>query len=285
MVEKANQNKGLFLGIAAASALVGAALLYHFVFNEAEEEETATIVDELAAQKLDVVKKAPNGNMLDPEYMVKLLNCITTSAKKRREGERNTALAARRELYKSESWDAYRENVQEQFMKENTMSETVMREALEHLQIQEQTFQMTMQMMAQNPQYMQMIMAAQQGKLPTEEALAEAKRRPKLEKSKTLKAFQESKALTMDAMKRAQTNMKKPQGQQDEMTMMIDMFVDQAKVEDALFIKEGVTSEEVEESIMYFMGTEDADVKKAMMAYMMEMQQMQGGGGMPGMGM
>lgn len=132
---------------------------------------------------------------------------------------------------------------------------------------------------------MQMIMAAQQGKLPTEEALAEAKRRPKLEKSKTLKAFQESKALTMDAMKRAQTNMKKPQGQQDEMTMMIDMFVDQAKVEDALFIKEGVTSEEVEESIMYFMGTEDADVKKAMMAYMMEMQQMQGGGGMPGMGM
>ena len=140
-------------------------------------------------------------------------------------------------------------------------------------------------MMAQNPQYSQMITAAQQGKLPTEEALAEAKRRPKLQKSKTLKAFQESKALTMDAMKRAQTNMKKPQGQQDEMTMMIDMFVDQAKVEDALFIKEGVTSEEVEESIMYFMGTEDADVKKAMMAYMMEMQQMQGGGGMPGMGM
>ena len=104
-----------------------------FFANKAEEEETATIVDELAAQKLDVVKKAPNGNMLDPEYMVKLLNCITTSAKKRREGERNTALAARRELYKSESWDAYRENVQEQFMKENTMSETVMREALEHL--------------------------------------------------------------------------------------------------------------------------------------------------------
>lgn len=69
------------------------------------------------------------------------------------------------------------------------------------------------------------------------------------------------------------------------MTMMVDMFVDQAKVEDALFVKEGVTSEDVEESIMYFMGAEDPEVKKAMMAYMMEMQQMQGGmgGGMPGM--
>lgn len=55
--------------------------------------------------------------------------------------------------------------------------------------------------------------------------------------------------------------------------MMIDMFVDQAKVEDALFAKEGVTSEDVEESIMYFMGTDDPDVKKAMMSYMMEMQQ------------
>lgn len=59
----------------------------------------------------------------------------------------------------------------------------------------------------------------------------------------------------------------------DQMTMMIDMFVDQAKVEDALFAKEGVTSEDVEESIMYFMGTDDPDVKKAMMSYMMEMQQ------------
>ena len=204
MVEKANQNKNLFLGIAAGTALVGAALLYHFVFQADEDEEDAySMTDDLAAQKLDVVKK--NGEMLEPEYMVKLLNFMTTSAKKRRTAEREAALNQRREHYKTENWDAYRELVQEQFMKENQMSEIVMREVIEHLQISEQSFQMTMQRMAQNPQYMQMIMAAQQGKLPTEEALAEAKRRPKLEKSKTLKAFEESKKLTMDAMKRAQT--------------------------------------------------------------------------------
>ena len=36
-------------------------------------------------------------------------------------------------------------------------------------------------------------MAAQQGKLPSEDQLQKAKERPKLEKAKTLKAFQTSK--------------------------------------------------------------------------------------------
>lgn len=75
------------------------------------------------------------------------------------------------------------------------------------------------------------------------------------------------------------------------MEMMLDMFVDQAKIEDALFIEEGVHNDELEESIMYFMGKDDPEVKKAMTAYMIEMQRevsaMQGGpggmGGMPGM--
>ena len=72
----------------------------------------------------------------------------------------------------------------------------------------------------------------------------------------------------MEAMKKSQTQ--RPGG--DEMEMMIDMFVDQAKVEDALFINQGVSSDELEESIMYWMQKEDPEVKKAMMAYMMEMQ-------------
>ena len=81
--------------------------------------------------------------------------------------------------------------------------------------------------MAQNPQYAQMIMAAQQGKLPSEEKMAEAKSKPKLQKQKTLQAFQESKKLTMDAMKKQMTMQQKAQmGGQNEMEMMIDMFVD-----------------------------------------------------------
>ena len=120
--------------------------------------------------------------------------------------------------------------------------------------------------MAQNPQYAQMIMAAQQGKLPSDDAIAQAKSRPKLEKAKTLKAFQASKQLTMDAMKKqAVMQRQATQGSGgDEMEMMIDMFVDQAKVEDELFIKEGVNNEELEEAMMYFMGKNDPEVQKAM---------------------
>lgn len=38
MVEK--ENKGLMLGIAAATALIGAALLYHYVSGDAEDDDT-----------------------------------------------------------------------------------------------------------------------------------------------------------------------------------------------------------------------------------------------------
>lgn len=53
------------------------------------------------------------------------------------------------------------------------------------------------------------------------------------------------------------------------MEMMIDMFVEQAKVDDALFIKEGVTNDELEESIMGFMQTGDKEVSEAMTKFMM----------------
>ena len=153
MVE--NKNKTLFLGIAAASALVGAALLYHYVFSDADDETAVpNIMEELKEAKLDVVKKSASGNMLDPKYMVELLNFVTTTGRKRREGERNQALEARRAAYKANNWDEYREIVATQFQKEDQMCQTVMREVLDVLtETSEQEFQQTMAMMAQNPQY------------------------------------------------------------------------------------------------------------------------------------
>ena len=40
----------------------------------------------------------------------------------------------------------------------------------------------------------------------------------------------------------------------DDEDAMIDMFMDQAKIEDALFISEEVHNDEVEASTMYFIG-------------------------------
>ena len=38
-------------------------------------------------------------------------------------------------------------------------------------------------------------------------------------------------------------------GDQDEMQMMIDMLVQEAKLDDALFIKTGVTKDELDDSV------------------------------------
>ena len=206
MVESSNKNKGLFLGIAAATAVVGAALLYHFVFSGDDDDGDAQILKELQAAGLDKVKKTPDGTMLDPKYMLQLLNFVTQTGRKRRETERNAALERRLQLFKEKKDDEYRELVKEQFEQDDRMAQQVMTELMAELtETSEQEFGMTMQAMAAQPPFQQMLMAAQQGKLPDEDALAKAKAAPKLAKAKTLKAFEVSKQLTMNAMQRQAT--------------------------------------------------------------------------------
>ena len=172
MVEQ-NKNRGLLIGIAAASALVGAALLYHFFTSGEDGEEGSPIERELKAAGLDEVKKTPDGQMLDPKYMLKLLNFVTKTGKARRQEERDAALATRLELFKEKKDDLYRELVKDEFEKDDRMCQAVMQETMGCLDTSEQEFSITMQMMAQNPQMQQMMMAAQQGKLPDDEGKEE----------------------------------------------------------------------------------------------------------------
>ena len=73
MVESGNKNRGLFLGIAAATAVVGAALLYHFVFAGDEEEESSHNIAAAAAESIqdralaDEVIKTEPVNLLDDD--------------------------------------------------------------------------------------------------------------------------------------------------------------------------------------------------------------------------
>lgn len=74
-------------------------------------------------------------------------------------------------------------------------------------------------------------------------------------------------------------------GNVDEMEMMIDMFVEQAKIDDELFLKKGVRNDDLEQSMMHFIAKDDPEVKKAMTQYAIQMQaEMRKHGGM-GMGM
>ena len=169
------------------------------------------------------------------------------------------------------------------------MAQQVMQELMEELtETSEQEFGMTMQVMAQQPQFQQMLMAAQQGKLPDEDAAEKAKKQPTLDKQKTLKAFELTKKHTMDALgKQAEMQRSAAMGQVNEMELMIDMFVEQARIDDELFLKEGVRNDELEAAMMFYIGQDDSDVKKAMTQYMIQMQaeMRKHGGPMPGMGM
>ena len=58
-------------------------------------------------------------------------------------------------------------------------------------------------------------------------------------------------------------------GNVNEMELMIDMFVEQAKIDDELFDKEGVRNDELEMAMMYYISKDDPEVKKAMTQYML----------------
>ena len=149
MVDK--ENKGLLLGIAAATALIGAALLYHYVSGDDDEAEgpATGIMAELEEANLGAVKRHEQSGQLDPIYTCKMLNFVTLTARKRRHDERTEAISERRECYSKEDWTRYRQIVKEQFMAEDQMCQVVLREAMECLSgITEAEFQKTMQAMA-----------------------------------------------------------------------------------------------------------------------------------------
>ena len=58
---------------------------------------------------------------------------MTLTGRKRRATERTEAIGQRREAFKNDDWDTYRNIVKDQFMAEDQMCQVVMREVLEVL--------------------------------------------------------------------------------------------------------------------------------------------------------
>ena len=85
------------------------------------------------------------------------------------------------------------------------MCQTVMKETFALLpETNENDFWITMDVTAQKTAFAQMIIAAQQGKLPDERKIeeAEVEDSSKLKKSMTLRAFEATKRRTMEAMEK-----------------------------------------------------------------------------------
>ena len=97
-----NWNKSLLLGVAAATALVGAAFLYHYMCEDDEEEEVSErIRRELIEAGLGdkVVRNKNKKGELDYDYTCKLLNFLTITSRKRLSKERAEMIIMRQEAY------------------------------------------------------------------------------------------------------------------------------------------------------------------------------------------
>ena len=233
--------------------------------------EDLDIAKGLKTAGLDEVKKTPDGQMLDPDYCLRLLNFSILTTHKRRQAERDEERKRRLELFKEGKDAEYRELVKEQLGQEDQMSQAVLQEMMVELDTTESEFSKSFQIISLNPQFQQKLMAAQQGKLPAEE---DAKQAPtKLTKQKTLEVYELSKQLTMASLpKQAESQKQMLMGNIDQMDMMIDTFVSQAKIDDEIFLVKGVRNDELEQAMIHFIAKDDPEVKKAMIQFANQMQ-------------
>ena len=103
---------------------------------------------------------------------------------------------------------------------DDASAQEVVKEVIDSLGISEQEFSTKHQNLASDPQIVDQVTAAQQGKLKTKTD-GEA---PKLTKQKTLEVFEKSQELAMKAMKNMQN--KTPETDGDQLQMMMTMMVD-----------------------------------------------------------
>ena len=113
-----------------------------------------------------------------------------------------------------------------------------------------------------SPQTAQLMQGAQEGKLPYKGELEEAKKAPRVEKAKFLKAFARINALQGE-FEQSMRKYAQPKSQEEEKQFLAHVYIEKAKLEDVIFVEEGVATEDVELSMMYYMEQKDPEALKA----------------------
>ena len=157
---------------------------------------------------------------------------------------------------------------------EDQAAQAILNKTIEALQISEEEFGLTHRMLASNEQTAQFVMAAQQGKLK-EPAAPGLQKKPTLTKNKMMDALKHHMEATITQIMEVQKKSMNPGG--DQMSMMVDMMVEQAKLADDMFLTHKVESDEFEDNLMHYM-SHDPQVQQSMRQYMMKMQMAQGMG-------
>ena len=141
MVE--SKNKTLWVGLAAAGALIGAALLFHWA-TSAEDEDDGTpsgsagsssrdkLQKDLEGADLIAVKKTAQG-MLDSQYFLSLLQFVGQTARDRTKSLRLKCQEDRRKFYKTEEWDQYEAVIKKALEAEDQAAQAVVKEVIDFL--------------------------------------------------------------------------------------------------------------------------------------------------------
>lgn len=98
--------------------------------------------------------------MLETKYFLNLLQFIGQTSKDQTKQIRDKNVKERREHYKKDEWEAYEAIVKKNLEFEDQACQAILKEVIETLQISEQEFGMTHQLLAQNPQTAEFVMAA-----------------------------------------------------------------------------------------------------------------------------
>ena len=145
------------MALGAGAALIGAALVYHFVSKtDAEGEDGAVpemeideefIAAELKKAQLDVVARSAQGGM-DTNYFLKLLQFVGAETRESTKERRQYLTKTRREAYKKQDWDAYTEVVRKATKEEDQAAQKILNQILNTIGISEMEFGMTHQKLA-----------------------------------------------------------------------------------------------------------------------------------------
>ena len=123
MVEK-QDNKNLWIGLAAAGALVGAALLFHWATSGDEEDAAGAGLDSdkllkaLEQAGLNKPKQTPQG-MLETKYFLDLLQFVGVTSKDQTKPQRQRNVDNRRKAYKAKDWEEYERIVKDTITQED----------------------------------------------------------------------------------------------------------------------------------------------------------------------
>lgn len=274
--------------IGAVGALVGAALLYHYVsgMENEEEEKYSELYNDL--EQIGAIKKDASGMVVLDDFL-KIFKTVTKHSKHQISKFKSAIVEQRRKFLKEGDEEGYKECVKKQLTQEETIYQDVATEVLNHFRIEEQEFMMSQNLHAMNPKFQKVMMDMQLGGEEGENT------KPSFSKEKAKEIF----LFVEDEKDKAMSNLKSTGGmgammgggQDPEST--ISMIVEHYKVGDRLYEKYGIEEEEFAKSIQYYNLIQDPDIQKIMQKSLANMgpeamqmlAQMQGGapgGGMQG---